>query len=94
MTTTEVIKLLANRMDISQSAARVLLNEKLTELSLSLVNDESINLPKLGKIHVKTSSPRRSYLPSSKSYCIIPERKRIRFKIAAGLKKLLLKRGF
>jgi len=94
MTTIEVVKLLAVRMNISQSAARALLNEKLAELCSSLVNEQSINLPKLGKIHVKTSSPRRSYLPSKDSFCIIPERKRIRFKIAAGLKKMLLKRGF
>lgn len=94
MTTIEVIKLLATRLNISQAAARELLTNKLADLGTSLNNEQSVSLPKLGKIHIKTSTPRRSYIPSKNQYCIIPERKRIRFKIAAGFKKLLLKRGF
>ena len=93
MTTSEVVKLLAARMNITQAAARSLLYQKLTELGSTLVEENSVSLPKLGKIQVKTSSPRRSYLPSKNRFCIIPERKRIRFKLAAGFKKLLLKRG-
>lgn len=93
MTTTEVVKILAARMNISQTAARALLKEKLMELAASLVDEQHIQLPRLGKLQVKTSAPRRCYLPSKRTFCMVPERKRVRFKLDAGFKKLLLKRG-
>lgn len=93
MNTTEVSIILARKLKISQAAARLLLREKLQQWSESLVNDSHLELPGLGELQVQTSSTRRQYIPSRKEFYLVPEHKRLTFRLNNFFKARLKRRG-
>jgi len=92
MTTNDVVKLLALKLNVSQAQARVLLRRKLAQLRQTLLAAEQVSLPGLGKLSLRTTSARRNYIPGKDAYCYIPARKRIAFKFDNALKKTLQQR--
>lgn len=86
MNTTEVVKILARKLNISQAAARTVLQEKLHDLGNALITQESIDLPGLGTMQVQETRVRRQFIPGKNSICIIPAHKRLIFKINNLLK--------
>lgn len=93
MNTTEVSILLAKKLKITQSAARVLLREKLAALRESLISESSIELPGLGDIQVRKVKERRQYIPTKNDVCIVPAHKRPAFRIDNLFKARLRKQG-
>lgn len=93
MNTTEVIITLARKLGISQVAARKLLHERLSEFSQTLVDENSVDLPGLGKIEIQQARDRHQYLPGKKCICLIPSHKRTTFKITSLFKARLRRIG-
>lgn len=93
MNTTEIVITLARKLRISQSAARSLLRDRLSEFGQELIEQNSIELPGLGTIEVKDTKVRRQYIPSKKSICLIPAHKRMAFRINNLLKARLRRQG-
>ena len=78
MTTTELIKLLAKRLDMSQKLTRQALKEVLHVLSNRLIKGETAVMPGLGKLQVQTTKDRYGHIPG-KGKCFIPARQRVSF---------------
>lgn len=89
MNTSELIKILAKRLNVSQNSARTILHTNLEQLRTSLARGETMHLPGLGYIEIVTKKAHRHYIPSKNAVCIVPERKRARFKIDKLFKSLL-----
>ena len=93
MNTTEVVKILAKKLNISQVAARLVLRNKLAEINKALVNQETIDLTGLGTIQVNETKVRRQYIPGKESFCLVPAHKRVTFKINNLFKRRLRRQG-
>ena len=93
MNTTEVSIILARKLRISQAAARLLLREKLKEWSDSLVAGNQIELPGLGELRVQNTKARRQYIPSRKGFFLVPEHKRLAFRLNNFFKARLKRKG-
>ena len=93
MNTTEVVQTLAKKLNISQAAARSVLQEKLRELSNALIKQETVDLPGLGTIQAQETKVRRQFIPGKNSICIIPAHKRLIFKVNNFLKARLRRQG-
>lgn len=86
MTTTEVIKLLSIRLQISQAEARRCLTQELEIIAEHLSKDTHVVLRRFGTFGVKTTAARKTYLPSEKKYYWVPERKVPFFRASQRLK--------
>lgn len=92
MTTNDIIRALARRLNISQAQARQLLRQKLLQLRRQLQEQERVDLPGLGTLQVKVRQARRGFVPGRDAFCHIPERRRVVFKAQAALARTLRKR--
>ncbi|MDH5518760.1 MAG: HU family DNA-binding protein [Gammaproteobacteria bacterium] len=86
MTTTEVIKLLSIRLQISQAEARRCLLQELEIISTHMNAESQVVLRRFGTFGVKQTAARKTYLPSEKKYYITPARTVPFFRAAQGLK--------
>lgn len=93
MNSSEVVKLLALRLGISQVAAKDLMRKKLEELRLVLSQDQTVQLPRLGTFRIRQTKPRQAYIPGKDCRCLIPTRRHTNFKTSPAFKALLRKRG-
>jgi len=93
MTTSEIIKILAGRLGITQVAARAVVRKKLEALSQQLYEEGGVALKGFGKITVQTAKARRNYIPGKSKYYLIPAHKRIRFSTYPSFKKRLKEEG-
>ena len=93
MNTSEMVIILARKLNISQAAARTLLRERLTGFGRELVDQGSIELPGLGTIQVQQTKARRQYIPGKNSYCLVPAHKRLAYKINNLFKARLRRLG-
>lgn len=86
MTTTEVIKLLSIRLQISQAEARRCLMQELDIIAAHMGEDSQVTLRRFGVFGVKETAPRKTYLPSEKKYYMMPARKVPFFRASQWLK--------
>lgn len=86
MTTTEVIKLLSLRLQISQAEARRCLVQELETISSNMSEESQVTFRRFGTFGVKTTAARKTYLPSEKKHYIMPERKVPFFRASQWLK--------
>ena len=86
MTTTEIIKLLSIRLQISQVEARRCLQHELDVIVQHLKDDNQVILRRFGSFGVKETKPRKTYLPSEKKYFTMPARKVPYFRASQWLK--------
>lgn len=86
MTTTEVIKLLSLRLQISQAEARRCLMQELNVISSNMNENSQVTLRRFGTFGVKTTAPRKTYLPSEKKHYMMPARKVPFFRASQWLK--------
>jgi len=86
MTTTEVIKLLSIRLQISQAEARRCLMHELDIISAHMSEDSQVVLRRFGTFGVKETAPRKTYLPSEKKHYLMPARKVPFFRASQWLK--------
>ena len=93
MNTTEVIITLARKLGISQAAARKLLHDRLAEFTQTLLKENNVELTGLGKIEIQQTRERRQYIPSKKSYCLVPSHKHATFRINNFFKARLKRNG-
>ncbi len=89
MNTTEVIKLLAKRLDIPQREARVLLYAQFDAITRHLLEDHTVIQRGFGSFGVKETAPRRAYVPAKKAVCDIPAKRKVFFRIGKQLKEAL-----
>jgi nucleoid DNA-binding protein len=86
MTTAELVKALAKRMDVSQRQARTLLDGYVAAITRQLAEKNSVILRNFGSFSVKDVAERRAYVPAKKSLCLIPAHQKLHFKPAKSLK--------
>jgi DNA-binding protein HU-beta len=97
MTTTEMIKTLATRLQITQREARRHLYNLFATFANGLQNGESIMLRGFGTFGTRESKPRRSYLPfrrnlSAKKFILIPSKIYVFFRPGKRLKEAVKER--
>lgn len=86
MTTAELVKALAERMEISQKQARTLLDAYVGAITQQLAEKKSVILRNFGTFSVKEVAEKRSYIPAQESVCIIPAHQKLHFKPSKSLK--------
>jgi nucleoid DNA-binding protein len=89
MTTTEIIKILAGRLGITQIAAREVVHKKLAVLSRQICDEGGVALKGFGKITVQMTKARRNYIPGKSKYYLIPAHKKIKFSSYPSFRKRL-----
>lgn len=86
MTTAELVKALAERMEISQKQARELLDGYVGAITQQLAGKKSVILRNFGSFSIKEVAEKRSYIPAQESICIVPAHQKLHFKAAKSLK--------
>ena len=86
MTTAELVKSLAKRLNISQKQARSLLDSYVDAITHQLLEKNTVMLRNFGSFTVKDIAEKRAYVPAKKSLCIIPAHQKLHFKPAKSLK--------
>lgn len=89
MTTSDVIRALAEKLDISQAKARILLREMLDDWTDRIRRGETVYVAGLGRLQVHTTRLRRNYIPGKQAWCMVPPRKRVTYRAAAPLKNIV-----
>jgi DNA-binding protein HU-beta len=87
MTTSEMIKTLATRLQITQREARRHLHNALSTISTRLQKGESVILRGFGTFGTRESKPRRTYLPSQKKFITTPSKMYAFFRPGKHLKE-------
>ena len=93
MTTTEIIKILAGRLGITQVAAREVVHKKLADLSRQIRDEGGVALRGFGKITVQMVQARRNYIPGKSKYYLIPAHKHVKFSSYPSFRKRLKEEG-
>lgn len=93
MNTTEVIITLSRKLGISQAAARKLLHQRLAGFSETLLTENRVDLPGLGRIEIQQTKERRQYIPGKQCLCLVPSRRRASFKLNQLFKARLRRSG-
>ncbi|MEJ2760494.1 MAG: HU family DNA-binding protein [Gammaproteobacteria bacterium] len=93
MTTSEIIKILARRLGITQVAARAVVHRKLETLTHQIYEEGGVALKGFGKITVQTAKARRNYIPGKSKYYLIPAHKRVKFSAYPSFKNRLKEEG-
>lgn len=89
MNTSELVKKLAARMNISQRKARELLDNLIQAMNTRLQQGERVVLRDFGSFTVKQVKERKAYIPSEKTLCTIPAHQKLQFRQAKHLKENL-----
>ena len=87
MTTSELVKALAERMAISQREARTVLDGYAAAIIRQLSINHSVSLRNFGSFSIKTVAEKRAYLPALRSLCLIPAHQKLEFKAAKKLRE-------
>lgn len=86
MTTAELVKALAARLKLNQQESRSLLDSYIAAINSQLAQNHSVTLRNFGSFTVKEVAEKRAYLPSFRSYCLIPAHHKLEFKAAKKLR--------
>ncbi|MCW8824925.1 MAG: HU family DNA-binding protein [Gammaproteobacteria bacterium] len=89
MVTKEVIKLLSDRMNISQRQAKQLLELQINAITKHLQRRHNVIMRDFGTVGIKDMPARRAYIPSEKSICEIPAHQKLFFRAANKLKEFV-----
>ncbi len=89
MVTKEIIRLLSERLNISQRQAKELLELQIKTISAHLGQRDNVILRNFGTVGVKNVAARRGYIPSMKKVCEIPARQKVFFRAANKLKEFV-----
>lgn len=85
MTTSELVKALAERLAVSQRQARALLDLYIAAITRQLGDHNSVTLRNFGTFTIKTVAAKEVFLPARSERCLIPAHHKLDFK---GAKKL------
>jgi nucleoid DNA-binding protein len=86
MTTAELVKVLAERLDVSQRQARTLLDGYVAAITRQVTEKNSVNLRNFGSFTLKDVAEKRAYIPAKMSLCLIPAHQKLHFKAAKKLR--------
>jgi len=86
MTTTEIIKALADRLDLTQKESRQILQKTLSNFREVLMEGKSFTIRDFGTFGTRKRPERRSYNPFIKKYLKLPPRVVAYFKPGSKLK--------
>ncbi|MDH3354472.1 MAG: HU family DNA-binding protein [Chromatiales bacterium] len=89
MVTKEIVKLLSERLNISQRQAKDLLELQVKAITSHLQRRHNIITRDFGTVGIKEVPARRAYIPSEKILCEIPAHQKIFFRAANKLKELV-----
>lgn len=89
MTTADLVKALAARMEVSQRQARSLLDGYITAITQQLAAKNTVILRNFGSFSVKEVAEKRAYVPAKQGLCLIPAHQKLHFKPAKHLKDAL-----
>lgn len=82
----ELAAAIAEKADLSKSAAADVLNVVLDEITMGLVNGDRVNIPGLGSFSPAQRSARMGKNPQTGATLHIPASKSVRFSAAKALK--------
>ena len=86
MTHTEIVQILARRLDISQRQARDLLKATVSSLTETLSDEKGVTIPDLGTFGTHIRQQHKAYNPSYKGLVILPTKRVVSFHPSTGLK--------
>ena len=92
MNTTEFVKALANRLEITQRETRELVRLLQETIAKNLEKHQAICLRGFGTFGTRKAESRRSYNPAAKRFMILPPKIVLFFKPSDALKKRLSRR--
>jgi len=92
MTTTEVVKILAKRLNLTQTQTRQLLQKTLVVLKDTLTGGKSYSIRGFGTFGIRKRSDRRSYNPNLKKWMRLPPQIIVSFKAGSKLKRRVKQR--
>jgi DNA-binding protein HU-beta len=82
-----IINKVAESLQISQSEARLAFNVVKDSLVATLQEGKGFSIRGLGTFTIVERASRKGFNPSEKKEIVIPDRKAVKFKAAASLKK-------
>jgi nucleoid DNA-binding protein len=91
MTTNEIVKTLAARLQITQREARLHLHRVFAVISARLQKGETVSLPGFGALHAAQDKPRRTFDAATQEFISQPAKIEFFFKPAQLLKSRLEK---
>jgi nucleoid DNA-binding protein len=89
MVTKEIIKLLSERLNISQREARELLELQIQAITRHLQRRHNVIMRDFGTVGIKDVPARHANIPSEKAVCEIPAHQKLFFRAAKKLKDLI-----
>lgn len=93
MTTTDLTKKLAERLEISQRESRDLLRLMCDTIARSLTHKETVILRGFGSFGTRTRAPKKFYNPAAKSHMLLPPKEVVFFRPSQRLKDSLAERS-
>lgn len=93
MTTSELVKALAARLQLSQRESRSLLDSYIAALIRLLLEREGVTLRNFGSFSIKQVEEKQAYLPALRSRCLIPAHRKLEFKAAKRLREEVNQEG-
>ena len=87
MTTTELVKALAKRMELSQRDAAELLRLTFRTISASLKEKETVIIRRFGSFGTRFNKPRIAFHPSARKKMKLPPKETVFFRASKRLKE-------
>lgn len=87
MTKSEVLRELAEKLDIPQTETEELYDQLMEELTELLAGDKGFTLPGFGSFHPEFKEQHKSYNPHYKQMMMIPPKKVVSFSQSSVLKE-------
>lgn len=86
MTTSELVKALAERLAVSQRQARALLDLYLAAITRQLGDHNAVTLRNFGTFTIRTVAAKQLFLPALGAHCLIPAHYKLDFKASKKLR--------
>lgn len=93
MTKSEVLKNLAEELELTQSETEKLYDSFVDRLTLLLSNDKGFTLPGLGSFHPEVRPGHKSYNPHYEQMMHIPEKRVVHFSQSSTLRNEINEEG-
>jgi len=89
MNYSDLVKKLADELELSQSETNELVHEMADVLTKKLGEGKGFTIPELGTFLVELKEPKKVYNPHYKKYLVTPPKRIVNFSPASGLKDRL-----
>lgn len=86
MTTSELVKALAQRLGINQKQARTILDAYASAINHQLIDHNAVVIRNFGSFTIKEVTEKRAYIPAKDALCLIPAHLKLQFKAAKNLR--------